>query len=278
MLNEIFESHHYSTGINFIKHGIPTNNTEEAVAGFTKNEDVETRFEREFNEQPCIPGNIEESYISQNVIDLSKAISLDPTLLCKWENGNRLSSSHVEEFHKALWPSTGGYYLSRFFEENISKKSQHYLKKHFIKFVRPLGYLPSIRIGKIPYGILPVTRIRQDPNRSPHGWSASSLDSVTMPGKMRDAYLFDMAFQKILEKFSIIWLEAASSDQFPNVTSGTADFSMDEQISRILAMSPDSLDYVLRRFNDHDFANLLLKLGMSSIGEYSPSDLGDCAF
>lgn len=267
LLNEIFESHHYTKGVNFVKHGTPTNNTEEAVAGFTKNEDIEERYEREFNEETCQ---------SQTVTDLSKALCLDPALLCKWENGDLLSSSLVEDFHKAMWPSTGGYYLSRFFEEIIDENNQNFIKEHFIKFVRPLGYLTSIRIGKIPYSILPVTRIRQNSDKSPHGWRASSLDHVTMPFfKDYELNQFDSAFQQILEKLSIKWLQASLSDQFPNVTSGAAEFTENEQISRILAMSPDSLSYALRRFNDHNFANQLLRFGISLGVENTQSDLDE---
>src|SRR5947207_14474979 len=76
----------------------------------------------------------------------------------------------------ALWPATWGYFLSRMmlgafaFDDvldanGLGSKS----REHFITHVRARGPLPTLRIGRQPYGVLPAisldrwTGIENDP-------------------------------------------------------------------------------------------------------------------
>ena len=66
----------------------------------------------------------------------------------------------------ALWESTLGYYLTQFMRPNLDDATITTLRDHAVKFVAPFGPFAPIRIGKQPYGVLPVvasTRYRPTP-------------------------------------------------------------------------------------------------------------------
>jgi len=74
--------------------------------------------------------------------------------------------------NRALWPSTWGYYLEQMmglgdfngaqpgaFPEAEIDANVEYARRHFVDHVRAGGPLPTLRAGKQPYGILPVTAL-----------------------------------------------------------------------------------------------------------------------
>ena len=67
--------------------------------------------------------------------------------------------------NRALWQATWGYFLLQMLGVGRSDESPltggdiAWARSHFIDYVRANGPLPAIRIGKQPYGILPVTSL-----------------------------------------------------------------------------------------------------------------------
>ena len=74
--------------------------------------------------------------------------------------------------NRALWPSTWGYYLEQMmglgdfngqqpgaFPEAEIDANLECAQQHFLDHVRAGGPLPTLRAGKQPYGILPVTAL-----------------------------------------------------------------------------------------------------------------------
>ena len=60
----------------------------------------------------------------------------------------------------ALWPATWGYYLLNLIGldgTGLTLDSIAWAREHFIAHVRPFGPLPTLRVGRQPYGVLPVT-------------------------------------------------------------------------------------------------------------------------
>ena len=63
----------------------------------------------------------------------------------------------------ALWQTTWGYFLLQMLgvgaanENPLTDDDITWARGHFIDYVRATGPLPALRIGKQPYGILPVT-------------------------------------------------------------------------------------------------------------------------
>ena len=65
----------------------------------------------------------------------------------------------------ALWQATWGYFLFQMLgadatsERPLKDEDIAWARSHFIDYVRAGGPLPALRIGKQPYGVLPVTSL-----------------------------------------------------------------------------------------------------------------------
>jgi hypothetical protein len=86
-----------------------------------------------------------------------------------WNAGDR-DDINARNLHTILWPATWGYYLEQMmglgefngqqpgaFPEAEIDANLEYARQHFLDHVRAGGPLPTLRAGKQPYGILPVT-------------------------------------------------------------------------------------------------------------------------
>ena len=68
----------------------------------------------------------------------------------------------ARQMNIALWAATWGYFLSNMFgreENNLTEDDLNWARAHFINYVRAAGPLPTLRVGKQPYGVLPVTSL-----------------------------------------------------------------------------------------------------------------------
>ena len=64
----------------------------------------------------------------------------------------------------ALWPGTWGYYLTQFIglgAGRLAEADLDWARDFAGRWVRPGGPLPAIRVGRQPYGVLPVTALRR---------------------------------------------------------------------------------------------------------------------
>ena len=74
----------------------------------------------------------------------------------------QLDARHM---NTALWQATWGYFLLQMLgvgetsESPLTDDDIAWARSHFIDYVRASGPLPALRIGKQPYGILPVTSL-----------------------------------------------------------------------------------------------------------------------
>lgn len=230
LLADLFESHRYSSDAGFLRHGTATNSTEEEKSGYSTDIPPEERYEREFGADSSTGNNIEE---------LAKALGLDQEIFSGWSYPHCPLRSITQSFHASLWPVTGDYFLNTFLKDLVDQEGREKLKEHFETYVRPLGYLPSIRIGKNPYGILPVMRL----SVKNQGWDG-----------------FDDTFNRIVNALARKWLDAADSDKVPKVFSFRPDTTMDEELTRILAMSPESRGYRLRSFSEMELNDIIMIL------------------
>jgi hypothetical protein len=61
--------------------------------------------------------------------------------------------------NRALWPATWGYFLEEMAGPPLTPADVAWARTHFVEYVRASGPLPAMRVGKQPYGLLPVTSI-----------------------------------------------------------------------------------------------------------------------
>ena len=156
-LKQLLDAHHYTDGMSFVSPGTPTNNTADAPSGFSSTDPGEEQSylaERATSARPDDGSNSDV---------LSTALGLrdnNAMVLANLANGTAREQVDARHMNRALWPATWGYFLGQMmsgapmFSEDIA-----WAKQHFVEHVRALGPLPTIRLGKQPYGILPVTSL-----------------------------------------------------------------------------------------------------------------------
>ncbi|MEQ1528268.1 MAG: hypothetical protein ABL925_03060 [Methylococcales bacterium] len=161
LLHELLVSHQFSNGINILKPGTPTNNTPDAPSGFsTRDHGHETSYDTTVA-NPYTPGKN-----AQSNGDLLRVAFGNPktndTFAGVAEAGSDECAA-AKHMNVALWQSTWGYYLEQmmagFWSNDSVDENLAWIRQHFIEYVRPGGPLPTIRVGKQPYGLLPVTAL-----------------------------------------------------------------------------------------------------------------------
>ena len=71
---------------------------------------------------------------------------------------------------RTLWPATWGYWLTQFVglgTAGLDLDDCDWARDHAARYVRPGGPLPTLRVGRQPYGLLPVDGAHPVPGRCP---------------------------------------------------------------------------------------------------------------
>jgi hypothetical protein len=229
-LAEVFNAHHYTDGLSFVLPGTPSNNTAETPSGFSS-EDLghEISYEAERTSHAFRPND------ESNFDKLVKAMGLSAvdagfSHLSQNTAKDQLDARHM---NTALWQATWGYYFLQMLGERQKNESPlteddiTWARSHFINYVRANGPLPAIRVGKQPYGVLPVTSLDR--------WKATR-------GQERDE-----ALRQFLIKLRQIWRA-----NFPDVPrlGRTDDINqekgIDNDLIEVLSMEGLSSSYSIR--------------------------------
>jgi hypothetical protein len=142
-------AHSYSDGLSFLPVGTPTNVTGEEAAA--TNSDVQRRPEL------LDPTTIAAVTADSSATRLREALGLAaPSVLEAAPNAAGRSDTAARHMNNALWAPTWGYFLEQMARPLVDLRNADLLHDHFRRFVRGRGPLPCLRLGKQPYGVLPV--------------------------------------------------------------------------------------------------------------------------
>ena len=156
------DAHRYTDGLSFVPHGMPSNNTPDTPSGFSSTDSGHDISYVAEQQAPII-----RSGDGSNADVLSAALGLpkggaDLANLLHAEKTEQRDARHM---NTALWTTTWEYFLLQMLgvgegsESPLSDEDIAWTRNHFIEFVRANGPLPTVRIGKQPYGVLPVTSL-----------------------------------------------------------------------------------------------------------------------
>lgn len=159
-LVQLLTAHRYTWTLDLVGQGTPTNNTESAQAGFeSRDRDYEQTYRASVS--MLIQGRAAATGPESDHEMLARALSVP--------NSTFESVAHIEltDQHDAalmqhvLWPATWGYYLREGFggalrDRNVDLETW---RDFFTRYVRARGPLPPLRVGRQPYGVLPVTSL-----------------------------------------------------------------------------------------------------------------------
>jgi hypothetical protein len=151
-LGALFDAHHYTNSLSFIPRGTPTNNTSNAPSGYDSMDlGSERSFAVERGAALFTPGSKANGDLA------ATALGVTPETFSHVARADGNEESASQSLNAALWGATWGYFLTRQLNGAVKHEQLARVRRHFIDFVRGGGPFPSFRIGKQPYGLLPVT-------------------------------------------------------------------------------------------------------------------------
>jgi hypothetical protein len=160
-LEELLRNHQFSdSGFSLVPQGTPTNNTEDAESGRSELEDADEAFDRYFAEEA--PEDPTDPRLKRDGRRLAELLGVDPVAaaLPTAENYFGRDQMEAQAMHTALWNATIGFYLESMIPPVISPRGRELVRQHLIDHVKGRGAIPAIRVGKMPYGILPISNLR----------------------------------------------------------------------------------------------------------------------
>ncbi len=147
-LDEQVQRHVYTDGLAILGAGVPTNNTDDTRSAP--------------GTDPVADGaDLDPSAVRA---DASAAARLGSALGVAPDQGlaavparGSVSDTAAADMNNVLWASTMGAFLDQMMTPVIGSRGADDAHEHFRRYVRGLGPYPAIRIGRQPYGILPVS-------------------------------------------------------------------------------------------------------------------------
>ncbi len=148
-LASLLDAQRFTAGIGFVAPGTPTNNAEGAPAGWSSGATFW------LPEPGPAPGGDAAAAVE-------RAFGLPDGHLRGVPGAELGDDGVVTATSRVLWPSTWGYWLTQFVgvgTSGLGLDDCDWACDHAGRFVRPGGPLRTIRVGRQPYGLLPVTSL-----------------------------------------------------------------------------------------------------------------------
>ena len=160
-LADLLDAHHYTDGLEFLHLGTPTNNTADRRAGYGSDD---PGHERSFAIE--VAADPQALDATTNALHLGAALGLPPQRIAPVLGRiGRAAEEHElgqRSMNCALWQTSWGYFLSNmigFDGTGLTLDTLAWTRDHFMANVRGAGPFPSLRCGRQPYGVLPVTSL-----------------------------------------------------------------------------------------------------------------------
>lgn len=218
LLAELLQAHHYTDGLELLANNTPTNNTDDVSSGFaTKDPDSAQLFALEQGPSLC------PSRPTADGDRLARALNIAPATFAHVNGANGAQDEQAQAMNTVLWPATWGYYLGQIVTGAVPTPDVLLpaARDHFAGHVRARGHFPAMRIGRQPYGILPVC------------WSANW---IPLEGGALEALLFSL-----LTQLRTIWRQyIAGVPRIPKATDPEAE------LVELLGMTPSTSSTVAR--------------------------------
>ncbi|HEX2442261.1 MAG TPA: hypothetical protein VHT71_28370, partial [Methylomirabilota bacterium] len=211
----ILDAHHYTDGLALVPPGTPTNNTPTARSAWMS-----------YDDDPAAGWSWERGAPRVTAGDgsdgdrLARALGVAPAALAHAAHAEATTGMDARHMRTALWPATWGYMLEQLVG-GLSDAAVTQTRAHVLEHVADAGVLPTVRLGRQPYGVLPVTALAQ--------W------------KLLDPADVDAQLPPLLGSLAPAWRAAVTA--LPRVTPGAP---LEDVLGSILAMSPVSLAFAAR--------------------------------
>ena len=155
----VLDAHHYTDGLDFLRFGTPTNNTDDRRAPQLVDDPGHARsYGNEIVADPT------KYAAASNATRVGVALGLDPNapVLGHVAHASDQHETDMHSMNSALWQVGWGNFLSNmigFDGTGLTPAAIDWARDYFVSYVRAGGPFPVLRAGYQPYGVLPVTSL-----------------------------------------------------------------------------------------------------------------------
>jgi hypothetical protein len=218
-LGSVLDAHHYTDGVALLPIGTPTNNSDGVKSGYTTDDPAYAAsfvVERGAPMTPSADGRGDGDRIA-------RALGIDASHFAHVSGADGRHDDAPSAMNTVLWPATWEYYLTNLVNGAVPDPANTIAaaRAFFISWVRARGPWPTLRIGRQPYGMVPVVWSG--------GYQPRAGDTLSAP------------LLALLEKLRPTWRNASTT--VPRVGIGS---DPDATLAGILGMSARSETYVGR--------------------------------
>lgn len=199
-LERLLRSHRYTDGAQFLAQGTPTNNTDSARADWSRR----TPPGPPPLDPPAAPA------AGSNAAVLARALGVDAATLAALDGATDRQQARASAFNTALWSTTWGEAIEHLTpagradgDKRLESPAIDEVREHWVAHVRGRGPLPALRLGRQPYGLLPIVATGA-------AWKA-----------LRGGFVENRLVPFIEQQVRIWWNKAAA--EAPNIMSGPID-------------------------------------------------------
>ncbi len=223
-LGRLLEHHlHSRSGLELLKQGTPTNDTEQKDAGYTWRDDPDASFGPFFKQQP---GYVRETdpVRRRDGQRLADALSIGDGLASRIPGAGRSDRIEARAMQIALWPATIGYLMDTLLEPVFSDDTVAATREFFTREVSGRGPLPALRIADQPYGIQPAVAF------SRLSWFGEKIpDAVRLPATVA----------RLVRQVEADWTPLVS--RVSRIGGGGAD--PHQELLDVIGLHPTSVEY-----------------------------------
>ncbi|HEX8494999.1 MAG TPA: hypothetical protein VF658_19315 [Pyrinomonadaceae bacterium] len=232
-LETLLEHHLYSRpGLEIIPQGTPTNNTEKGGAGFSFRDDPSKGFKPFLKQEPLYA--VEADPLARRDGQwLADTLGIKHDLVQRIPNADGTDQIESRAMNLALWPATLGYMMSTLMQPVFSNADIASTRNFFTRYVSGRGWIPALRIGRQPYGILPVTSFNKI------NWVNSTRLRINIFGG--DPFIYLRHLHGILMKIDADWSDLLEKVGYV----GKSGVGVDphQVLLDVLGLHPTSVEY-----------------------------------
>jgi hypothetical protein len=153
-LEDLLSDHRYTSGIDILQQGSPTNNTEGAKSAFTSDLSADEALADQEVANIMATGVLDHAGKS-DIQRLAEALGVNFDSLRDWPTASKARDiSDALAMNRALWPATFGNFLRELVGNRMTDTLKTEIQRFFQTYVTGRSMLPAIRVGSQPYGIL----------------------------------------------------------------------------------------------------------------------------
>jgi len=152
-LARLLRAHRYTDGAQFLAQGTPTNNTDSTRADWSRRTPP--------GPPPLDPPAAPDT--ASNAAVLARALGIDAATLAPLDGATDRQQTRASAFNTALWTTTWGEAIEHLTpagradgDKRLDSPAIDEVRDHWVVHVRGRGPLPALRLGRQPYGLLPI--------------------------------------------------------------------------------------------------------------------------